>query len=953
MTKRLFSGIFFHFLMQNAWAKQPFTSDLWLNDVNASVKVNDLLQDGKGYQWLATEEGLYRYNGRTLLRIADSLQRPVTAVALVNGTVYAGYADGSIGYVHNSEIIKLTLKNEKPLSRINAIYSGGGPVYWVCTEEEGIFAIINNTGVAIGREEGLPDNFVYNVCLLPGYRLLAGTDRGISELSFGNNKILARQYSTAQGLPDNIVKILAHIPRSALYWCGTQQGGLALFSAADRSIIPLQADSAWSFGQVNDILPLTDTRAWVATEDGYLLEVTRQGANRILIKPLHFEGKRLNKLLRGRSGIIWAATQHGLTSMTAEYMQYVRLQPPYRLADVSALACDRNNVLWIAMGKNLFHIPLNGNEQRLGHSATLPAPVTSLYADKENRLWIGTLGKGMWCKTGAGQPVNISDIPPLANESILDITGTSDRLWVAGLNGVEEIFYPGQYTQKMDLVKQHNKHSGIGSDYVYQLYADRKGRIWMATDGAGVTMHNAGGYKHWDTADGLKSRVVYSVTEDAGSGIWAATLSDGIFMYDDNKWRSMQEMGVQDKNISTIDANATGQVVVVNTKGIDVWYPASGLFRNYPRKIFDIDSTSTVLKLSARDTDGNVYIPFEDGLIIFRNIYGSYDIRPSVNISAVSVFLNDVTLGKTEFSPAENHISFRFESVNFANPDKLHYRYKLDGYNERWIVTSDESVTFPQLPDGRYTFRVQASLNNVFHRAGEATYSFTIAKPVWKRGWFITLMVLALSVIVYTYVRLREKNLRKVSLLQRERMMFEYEHLKSQVNPHFLFNSLNTLSVLIDEDKETAMKYTSQLSDLYRNVLSHRHRDLISLAEEWEILENYLYIQTSRFGNALQLEKHVPDEVMEARRIVPLALQILVENAIKHNVASLSRPLKITITATSETLTIRNNFQPKLSKEKGEGLGLINIRNRYALLTKKQMSYGVENGQYIVTLPLL
>ena len=184
-------------------------------------------------------------------------------------------------------------------------------------------------------------------------------------------------------------------------------------------------------------------------------------------------------------------------------------------------------------------------------------------------------------------------------------------------------------------------------------------------------------------------------------------------------------------------------------------------------------------------------------------------------------------------------------------------------------------------------------------------------------------------------------------------MVFEYEHLKSQVNPHFLFNSLNTLVSLIEDDQDAAVVYTVHLSDLYRNMLSYKDQDLIWLAEEYEIIKNYMYIQKSRFGEALQLHAEIPEHLMTTKKIVPLALQLLVENAIKHNIVSLSRPLTISIVADEHTITIKNPVQLKMSKEKGAGLGLINIKKRYALLTSRSLKFGHEGNEYIVKLPLL
>jgi LytS/YehU family sensor histidine kinase len=219
--------------------------------------------------------------------------------------------------------------------------------------------------------------------------------------------------------------------------------------------------------------------------------------------------------------------------------------------------------------------------------------------------------------------------------------------------------------------------------------------------------------------------------------------------------------------------------------------------------------------------------------------------------------------------------------------------------------------------------------------------------------WFVVFVLLAFIAAAYSYIRLRERELRKMSQLQKERMSFEYEHLKSQVNPHFLFNSLNTLVNLIEEDKQLASDYTVHLSDLYRNMLSYKDQNLISLSEEYKILLSYMHIQQSRFGNAIQLLTDIPEHLFQTTQIVPLALQLLVENAIKHNVVSVSKPLTIHITATEDEITVRNCVRPKMSKEKSAGIGIVNIQRRYALLTDRPTEFGIEDGQYVVKLPLL
>jgi hypothetical protein len=504
-------------------------------------------------------------------------------------------------------------------------------------------------------------------------------------------------------------------------------------------------------------------------------------------------------------------------------------------------------------------------------------------------------------------------------------------------------------------VIHHGKRTGAGSDFVYQLFPDSKGNMWMATDGAGVCMYDGRRYHHWDSASGFNSKVVYSITEDADGHIWAATLGNGLYEYNGQSWRHLdRRQGLQDATVSAIAANASGQLIVVHSKGIDEWYPGSAQFRHYNRRLgMDIDSQSNALNCFARDTAGNVWVPFEHGLICFRSLARKYDLRPGIAINEVLLFFKRAPAGAHEFGAGENHIGFRFEGINFTNPGRLYYRYRLEGYDSNWVSTIDESVSFPLLPAGNYRFRVQASLGPDFGGAREAAYDFSIAAPIWKRKWAIALAFVLLIGAAYGYLRLREHSLRRTAMLQRERMMAEYEQLKSQVNPHFLFNSLNTLASLIEEDGEAAVQYTINLSDLYRSMLAYKDRDLIYLSEELALLQKYVHIQEGRFRGCLHLHADIPKDAASSKRLVPLSLQLLVENAIKHNIVSQAQPLHIYISVGEDEITVRNTVRPKLSQAAGAGLGLANISRRYALMSNRPVTYGIQDKEFIVTLPLL
>ena len=940
-----------------ASAQRPFSRDFWLNETQAAVNVNAMAEAPSGYIWVGTNEGLYRFNGRDFTFIGDSIGRPVTAVACHGNDIYIGYEDGTLARVIKDKIHPLKSINKGPRTMIRDIEVEASGIAWLCTEE-GVFLYNNGFYSNFNATGGLADDFTYEL-VKHGQSIFVGTDNGISELRYNGRNIVVKRFGTQEGLTDNIINTVKKVSASAgpVLWLGTHEGGAMAVSIGQgvqkRTVYP----GPWQWGQVTDIAPVSDREAWAITESGYLLHLMAKDTSTLTVdmevRPYFFAGKKFRKLFRIRSGNVWCATNEGLTVVTTAHAAYTIVDAPYFFSTLTAITCEGSRNLWLGQERELLSMPLGADSATPVHQATLPANITCMYTHGGSAgIWIGTFGKGLWYFSHQGRLEEMNTAEGLKKGNILSITTFNSRLWVASLNGVDELDVSNS---QLVLKKHHNKASGIGSDYVYQMYNDRKGRLWFATDGAGVAMYDGKKFRRWDSSSGLTAKVVYSVSVDAQGNVWAGTPDQGVFRYDGKSWKQMTtENGLQDMSVSSVITNKTGQVLVVTQKGIDEWFPNSNLFRRFNKKTnLDIQSISTTLNCVARDASGNVYIPFDKGFAVFTNVPVMVDLKPGISINEVSVFFKPLTDDDAEFNYDENQLTFHFEGINYSNIERLHYRYQLEGYHDDWIYTNDEEVTLSQLPTGRFKFRIQASLDKDFEEANEASYGFEINSPFWKSPWFLALAAAALFGILYLYIKLRERDLKKVNRLQSERMRFEYEHLKSQVNPHFLFNSLNTLSALIEEDKDRAVDYTSQLSDLYRSMLAHKDMDLIDLEDELEIIDNYMYIQRSRFGDALRMEVNIPELVVKGKKIIPLALQILVENAIKHNVVSRFKPLVIYIEANDEKITVKNALNPKITKEKGEGLGLSNIQRRYSLLTKKHIHYGISNNQFVVSLPLL
>jgi sensor histidine kinase YesM len=187
---------------------------------------------------------------------------------------------------------------------------------------------------------------------------------------------------------------------------------------------------------------------------------------------------------------------------------------------------------------------------------------------------------------------------------------------------------------------------------------------------------------------------------------------------------------------------------------------------------------------------------------------------------------------------------------------------------------------------------------------------------------------------------------------KRTSLSAEFEALKNQVNPHFLFNSLNTLSSLIDENPTQANEFVQKLSSVYRYVLTHRDKETVLLQDEVEFIKSYIFLNKIRFGENLNIHINLTSACL-ALNIPTLTLQMLVENAIKHNIISANKPLTVHINCDDEYIVVTNNLQAKLMTVESSGIGLSNIVERYKYLTKKPVFIQKTDIDFSVKVPLV
>ena len=215
---------------------------------------------------------------------------------------------------------------------------------------------------------------------------------------------------------------------------------------------------------------------------------------------------------------------------------------------------------------------------------------------------------------------------------------------------------------------------------------------------------------------------------------------------------------------------------------------------------------------------------------------------------------------------------------------------------------------------------------------------------------FTTIVTLVFH-LIYFYKALQEKRVKEQKIIAGTASA-KFDALKNQLDPHFLFNSLNVLASLIDENPYQAQRFTTSLSKVYRYVLEQKDKDLVPLSEELKFAKTYMKLLEMRFEDSIFFE--FPEQLSsEEAKVVPLSLQLLLENTIKHNVVSESRPLNIKITEENGYLVVQNNFQKKEVLGDRKGVGLQNIVNRYDVVTERKVLIEQNEDHFKVKLPIL
>jgi len=953
--------------------RQHSTKDL------GNLHLSTVLQDSRGWLWCGTEQGeIYRYDGlefRAVRPVNTELRSKVTALFEWRGQVWAGYQSGAITSVSVSANFEAPLLSfgdpalptehyalpcfalwqpeeglpQKPVTAFAADPSGG---LWLGTYGEGLYVWKNGRLYQFNQaDDGLASDDVYALATDNQGRIWAATDAGISICTMpeqGRKQV--QNFGVADGLPDEIITALLADPQGNI-WVGTHDRGICRYDPQARRCFFQEKN--WAYGPVLSMAAFGSREIWVGTEKNGLLRFDPADGSLQRLPDEHpLRKSTVRQLCKDREGLLWTVFDRG--GLCSANVRFSLLELP--IGSVQAMLCDRSGRFWVGTQQGLsclrtseLRSEAQSSDPERSSSGVLTENVIALWeSPSDGNIWVGTFGNGAYILSPQGRVLrHLSERDGLPNGSMLSIAGDGQRVWLATLGGVACCDLDGRVLPPQSALQRE-----LGGTYVYKILCDNRGRTWFGTDGKGLVMLDGDAVRYFTEANGTALRTIYSLTEDHRGRIWFSTEGEGLFCYDGTGFqRFTLENHLHSLQMTGLAADRNGNILIGYEDGFDVLNPD----RTEHFTFFDAATGAPAVEVNlntlCRDAQGDVWMGTRQGIVRSTAYDETFLDDPQPGIASVSVFMQAVDFQKQNiFDYDQNYFVFNFTGLWYTQPEAVRYRYRLDGFDPDWKVSKDHLASYPKLPPGRYTFRVQTSEHGNFERVPEASWVFVIEPPFWSRWWFVTLCAGGFAVLLWAYIRNREVRLRREAQLKREAVESQFEALKSQINPHFLFNSFNTLIAIIEENPQIAVTYVEHLSDFYRSIMAYRERDFISIQEEMGLVRNFDFLIKKRYETGFQLHDRLSGLTGQ---VMPLALQMLVENAVKHNVISADRPLVVEIFSENDGyLTVRNNIRRKIKPEPSTHFGLQSLIRRYQLLGKRPVLVEDNGAFFTVKVPI-
>jgi ligand-binding sensor domain-containing protein len=851
-------------------AQHPVSIHLTEKDGLPDIEFYDIIEDSKQFIWLASAKGLYRYNGEAYTYFTHPKQKGNSVFGLLEddkGRIWSNNISGQFFFTNGNSIelfidLGKSLKGELAqfiVTKTHLVVISNTSIFKVSLKDKSITTSPNASKFMVGPALHVEDRYYYT-----NYNSIVRTD----------SSFIKQDSITTDIFNYNLISRRINLVSDGNTF-------LCSFIESNQNVI-YQFDENLSFLQE--------------------INISKELKNSVINHVFFFEED------------IWFATNNGVHIYTLHDAKLKLQKKLFSTISITKTIQDSNDNLWFTTKEDGVYVIPNLNI----FEYTLPKSISNIKKIKsigEHQLILGT-SKGdivdLNTKTNAYQVLDSSSVSSGLSEMIN--LNASEIL----ITKLDTVFKINRLTgQKKEVgqkllqgAKSISEVDGIG--YVVSTYKDAfltdydfnkiRRLIFKRCFANHYSSYNKSIYL--STVDGLylfddnfkkieikaNGKPIYalSITETADHTIWVATFNDGLYRIRNNKVIGSYGInnGLLSNKTGVIQSDAN-HVWIVTDEGLQLLDTKKESFTTFTLQYGIPTYRITAIEIA----NNNVFFASNTGVfgISKNNIFKKLKENP---IYFTDVRVNDKQLEtKDNYTLAhnQNNISFGFNVNGFQTGLNTRYQFRLLGLDSIWKNTKTQvnTVDYNNLPNGKYIFQVKTTSD----QANIKTLAFTIEKAFWERWWFYTLVAVFLGFSVFGVFTLKIKKVKKkqAELLQKELInkqlvLSQLENLRSQMNPHFIFNALNSIQeYIVLNEKELASTFLIKFSRLIRIYLEHSKKSYVTIGEELKALRIYLELEKNRFEDLLEYSIQIDDKIdLTNLKIPSLFIQPYVENALKH-----------------------------------------------------------------------
>ncbi len=879
-----------------------------IDDGLAQSQIYAVLQDHKGYLWLGTRGGgLSRFDGRTFYTFSEQQGISSNYISSLfqdeQHNIWIGTANGLTVY-NGSKFKKIPTADRRSNLAITGITQGKNEQLF-CATNHGLYELVDGKL----QQKTLPkinkDISIYAI-YYSSNSLFLGTGEGLYEYHF-KTKSTIYHGAKAKVMKNAITKI--EKDQKGRLLIGTYGDGMycydwKMYYRLDLHL-ELYKETVFDFYCEGD-------KIWIATLAQGLVEYnTTTGKFTTYSQANGLANNHVRAIIKDRCGDLWLGTSGGgLSQLSKKLFSHYTTTSGLGGNFVYSIYRDSKNQLWMGTAQNGVSVMQNGIIRQFNKENGFEAIKVKAIVEGENgKMYFGTEGQGIGILEDGKFHWMKGTTRFYIKQMVRDKNGI---IWVAsvgnGLLRIDSKVPEEQMTQIMT-------RQGCLDTRLTTVHVDSRGMIWYGSETKGVGCYSPQTEKHvWITQEkGLVSNTIRTITSDHSGRIWVGTAGFGIMAIDAKTFKVLKNITIKDglhsSNIYCMIFDQKNNLLVGTESGLNQLTFDKNLnvkrAVNYNRGEGFL-GVETCQNSIWKDPDGKIWIGTVNGVTAYNSENRQVNkISPILNLVDVQLFYQ--SLRKTGYKDHvlpwgvfegldlpydQNHLSFVFKGINLRNPEAVEYSWKMEGFDESWSPwTKDQRITYSNLPSGTFSFLVRSRNEDGVYSKEPLRFEITVSTPYWRTTWFYVLLVIGVLTIIILAFRVQSKRFKEKARkaqeqaeLEKNLVELEQKALRLQMNPHFIFNALNSIQGLIGTENETkARYYLAKFSRLMRQILDNSRKSVITLEEEIATLENYLLVEQFCTGDRFEYE--ITTNLMTEANYVeipPMLVQPFVENAIKH-----------------------------------------------------------------------